>query len=38
MTYDEALQVLTVKHKLDNYYVNRTLSLSPSEVAMLETT
>jgi len=36
MTYEEALQVLSVKHKLDNYYMNRTLSLSPSEVAMLD--
>jgi hypothetical protein len=36
MTYDEALQVLSVKHKLDNYYACQTLSLSPSEVGMLE--
>ena len=36
MTYDEALQVLSVKHKLDNYYANQTLSLTPSEVAMLD--
>ena len=37
MTYDEALQVLSVKHKLDNYYASQTLSLSPSEVGMLDT-
>lgn len=36
MTYDEALQVLSVKHKLDNYYASQTLSLSPSEVGMLD--
>ena len=37
MTHDEALQVLSVKHKLDNYYASQTLSLSPSEVGMLDT-
>ena len=36
MTIDEALQVLSVKHKLDGYYASQTMSLSPSEVAMLE--
>ena len=36
MTYDEALQVFSVKHKLDSYYATQTLSLSPSEVGMLD--
>ena len=36
MTHDEALQVLSVKHKLDNYYASQTLCLSPSEVGMLD--
>ena len=36
MTLDEALQVLSVKHKLDGYYASQTMSLSPSEVSMLD--
>lgn len=36
MTLDEAMQVLSVKHKLDGYYASQTMSLSPSEVSMLE--
>ena len=36
MTYEQALQVFSVKHKLDGYYLNQTLSLTPAEVGMLE--
>jgi hypothetical protein len=36
MTYDEALQVFSVKHKLDSYYATQTLSLAPAEVSMLD--